>query len=573
MTEDLSDMERLRAQNLSLLKELQKGQRDLRASIRSTGANRGSPLKESSVKFQRDLLDVSTMSSVRHKPTRDAPHSRLTSTPKHTNSATKPRGGSHPQDEPFPNPPVVDPVPTATPTRLYESFLSESHSTFGRSSGKRDKAKTVKQTRRKTPGSSTKGTTGSIKRKSRTPRKSPKYRTGASVTTFTPSPNKKGPKIPYSVRLETSSLLPPPLSEKENLRGQGSRYGYRRPLDLAHEESYYQLNRDSPLRTGPQMGQLERSFAGQLLADGNDRRQRKRSQEVTTQPKSILLTPGTRLNKSRNRVSFRRSPSASATFDPDDSLANRSQPLLGYDWIAGLLDSDAPVSEHSEAFFDELRQFRQANREECIHKATTEKLDVSALTASVTDDLQEDMKPDRHTCIHNYTLNPRLFAVPLHGTQNGQSLCAICNDRRKPKQPGASSPSYIRVSIPRSTLASPYRLRPHRRKSYDPTDSVGLSQHCLAGWQSSKPSMLPTASNIDLKGCVDKMASSALNLMSYPSQEPSFRCENAARISKHTQELLNRSHALQLDLQKLERVGMSVARLPPRPHSTSYPVL
>ena len=34
---------------------------------------------------------------------------------------------------------------------------------------------------------------------------------------------------------------------------------------------------------------------------------------------------------------------------------------------------------------------------------------------------------------------------------------------------------FPRVSIPRSTLMSPYRVKPHRRKSFDPTDSCALS--------------------------------------------------------------------------------------------------
>ncbi|XP_022085554.1 uncharacterized protein LOC110976528 [Acanthaster planci] len=574
---ELSDMERLRAQNLSLLEELRKGQRDLRTSFRSAAISRGSPsrqpvlqdkTKELNVQFPRDPLNLSMVNG--REPTSAVSCSRLTSTPKLANSPAKPNLRSHQGEEPFPDLPVVNPVQTDTPNELYESFLSESHSAFRRSQGKPTKVVSVGQTSRKTLGGGRPGISGNVRRKRHTPRKLPKHRQGTGVPTFTPSLGHSRPQTPYSVQLETSSLLPP---EQENLRGQRSRYGYRRPLDLAHEESYYQINSDSPKGTRPHISQLGKSFAKQLLSEGNDRQQTKRSRDDPSKPKSILLTPGSKLNKSRNRVSFRQSPSASMTLDPNDSVANRSQPLLGYDWIAGLLDADAPVSEHSEAYFEELRQFRQANREECVHKPRTGELDASAATPSVLGGFEKETKPDKHTCIHNYTLNPRLFAVPLHGTQTGESLCAICNDRRQPKQPGASSPSYIRVSIPRSTLASPYKIRPHRRKSYDPTDSVGLSQHCLAGWQSSKPSMLPAASNIDLKDSVDKLASDALNLMSYPSQEPSYPIERSARLSKHTQELLNRSHALRLDLQKLERVGMSVARLPPGPDSASHPVL
>ena len=76
-------------------------------------------------------------------------------------------------------------------------------------------------------------------------------------------------------------------------------------------------------------------------------------------------------------MSFRGSPNASILFGPDtdianETLSNRTKPLLGYDWIAGLLDSDSPTNKQSEDFFEEMRQFRQANREECVHKSLTE---------------------------------------------------------------------------------------------------------------------------------------------------------------------------------------------------------
>ena len=57
----------------------------------------------------------------------------------------------------------------------------------------------------------------------------------------------------------------------------------------------------------------------------------------------------------------------------------------------------------------------------------------------------------------------------------------------------------FRVSVPRSSLLSPYRFKPHRRASFDPTDSVGLPSHCLAGWESSKPTIIPMPSSLDLR--------------------------------------------------------------------------
>ena len=40
-------------------------------------------------------------------------------------------------------------------------------------------------------------------------------------------------------------------------------------------------------------------------------------------------------------------------------------PRLGYDWIAGLLDTDSYLAEHDDEYFEEMREFRKVNRSEC----------------------------------------------------------------------------------------------------------------------------------------------------------------------------------------------------------------
>ena len=40
-------------------------------------------------------------------------------------------------------------------------------------------------------------------------------------------------------------------------------------------------------------------------------------------------------------------------------------PRLGYDWIAGMLDTQASVSEKDEKYFVGIREFRRVNRSEC----------------------------------------------------------------------------------------------------------------------------------------------------------------------------------------------------------------
>ena len=54
------------------------------------------------------------------------------------------------------------------------------------------------------------------------------------------------------------------------------------------------------------------------------------------------------------------------------SFGNVTQPLLGYDWIAGLLDNDATTEETSNTYLEEIRQFRQLNRDECVHTSVLE---------------------------------------------------------------------------------------------------------------------------------------------------------------------------------------------------------
>ena len=40
-------------------------------------------------------------------------------------------------------------------------------------------------------------------------------------------------------------------------------------------------------------------------------------------------------------------------------------PRLGYDWIAGMLDTEASISEKDDKYFVELKEFRRVNRSEC----------------------------------------------------------------------------------------------------------------------------------------------------------------------------------------------------------------
>ena len=45
---------------------------------------------------------------------------------------------------------------------------------------------------------------------------------------------------------------------------------------------------------------------------------------------------------------------------------NARRSLLGYDWIAGLLDNTSYLSERPDDFFDELKEFRRVHKEDCF---------------------------------------------------------------------------------------------------------------------------------------------------------------------------------------------------------------
>ncbi|NWY00462.1 MIIP protein, partial [Nothoprocta ornata] len=132
-------------------------------------------------------------------------------------------------------------------------------------------------------------------------------------------------------------------------------------------------------------------------------------------PKSILLTSRSKeLKKEAGHVTFQSEP-VECTI-PASSWSAR--PFLGYDWIAGLLDSNSSVAEKSDQYFAELKAFRQANREACVHEhhLQSEALDY------VFPDQEADLITSSHKCVYCYRLNQRLFTVPV----DSESACPVC---------------------------------------------------------------------------------------------------------------------------------------------------
>ncbi|KAJ7998519.1 hypothetical protein DPEC_G00205760 [Dallia pectoralis] len=255
------------------------------------------------------------------------------------------------------------------------------------------------------------------------------------------------------------------------------------------------------------------------------------------------------------RVTFQ-SPVLEQTSTSD---RQRLQPLLGYDWIAGIVDAESSLTERSEQFFSDLRTFRQVNRDECVH---SQKAGLSEEERSPPPLSMEEEAPngtmDTHQCTFCYRINSRLFPIPV----DTQESCPVC---RKPKSQvphTAAEPAFVRISIPRSTLLPAYQYKAHRRCNFDPSDSLCLPSHCLSGWSNTVPGTGPQLSSLDLRSSVNTSTASSV----FPSaqQQPDLSVSRASGGQ--------RSDML-LDFSRLSRYRFQRRPLNSKPHSTSYPVL
>ncbi|XP_061306042.1 migration and invasion-inhibitory protein isoform X2 [Pezoporus flaviventris] len=208
---------------------------------------------------------------------------------------------------------------------------------------------------------------------------------------------------------------------------------------------------------------------------------------------SVLLTSQSQEPKGAGCITFESDPEEYTI--PVSTWSIR--PFLGYDWIAGLLDTSPSVAEKSDQYFAELHEFRQVNREECIHEQRPE--------PSAVDYRDPEQEPDvitgSHKCVYCYRLNQRLFPVPV----DSESACPVCKIPRTHRPPEKlGEPAYVRVSIPRSTLMPAYKHKAHRRKSFEPEDSLALPSHCLAGWKNTISCSNPMLSSLDLRASLEE---------------------------------------------------------------------
>ncbi|RVE73301.1 hypothetical protein OJAV_G00046570 [Oryzias javanicus] len=218
-----------------------------------------------------------------------------------------------------------------------------------------------------------------------------------------------------------------------------------------------------------------------------------------------------------------------------DSSKRRLQPLLGYDWIAGVLDTEDSVVERPDEFFDDLRVFRSLNKDECVHAVQTELSDASLpASALLTDQEDSESNKDSHQCTFSYRINSRLFPVPLHS----QDCCTVCKRLKSSHPHTTAEPALIRVNVPRSALLPPHKYKAHRRCSFDPSDSFGLPAHCLSGWSNTGQSSIPPPSSLDLRSNLQMTPSPDTEMEGLSESEPSRRkrfdqLSNVSLLARH----------------------------------------
>ncbi|KAM6191711.1 migration and invasion-inhibitory protein [Sarcoramphus papa] len=238
--------------------------------------------------------------------------------------------------------------------------------------------------------------------------------------------------------------------------------------------------------------------------------------------KSVLLTSQSKeVKKGAGHVTFQSDPEEYTI--PVSSWSVR--PFLGYDWIAGLLDTNSSVAEKSDQYFAELHEFRQANKEACIHE---QHLEPKALDYIVPEQ-DPDLITSSHKCVYCYRLNQRLFTVPV----DSESACPMCKIPRTHQPPEIlEEPAYVRVSIPRSTLMPAYKYKAHRRKSFELADNLALPSHCLAGWENIMPSSNTMLSSLDLRASLEEK----------PPCHPHLNLVSRVSGGTRTDQLLNLTH-------------------------------
>ncbi|EDV23879.1 uncharacterized protein TRIADDRAFT_57532 [Trichoplax adhaerens] len=279
-------------------------------------------------------------------------------------------------------------------------------------------------------------------------------------------------------------------------------------------------------------------YSKQLHQDGNQRPNLNLAAQDLgdpSKPKSILLATNQTPKKENLSVRFEDSFQRQVRKSP-----SHTSRATQHEWISSLMDNSRNINEEDpcESNFKDILEFRRVNREEC--ECDIERMRELELGLSQSAHLlpQDDSLPKRK--IHHYYVNDRLFLEPVYIDNEGYHE--------------TGTPSYldnIRVTLRHSILEPQDKVKPHRRNSFDPRDSMSLSQHCLAGWKSSKLNITQSSSPMDLR--------SAANQPFIRTRMQPVQNEKASKVpSNSTKDLIDRMHAINYTMQLLEKEQQSL---------------
>ncbi|GAB1608030.1 uncharacterized protein LOC115224402, partial [Argonauta hians] len=216
---------------------------------------------------------------------------------------------------------------------------------------------------------------------------------------------------------------------------------------------------------------------------------------------------------------------------------SQEEKLLGYDWIAGILDNKKQqhhsMSHMSNEHFDDLKTFWN----NCQRNNLT---DVKKLDKFVDDTLEPQLIKDilTESKIKAYSINDRLFSEPIqkmsstkwgsspqnpdkgyYSNEGGSSSCSSSTTSSSSghegrpsssgheswpsnsitRQKGLTSPRYVRISMPKDLLSKHEPPKIPLKGVCDTTDTLSLGKHCVMGWNTTQRGKPLKSSSISIK--------------------------------------------------------------------------
>ncbi|XP_029651159.1 uncharacterized protein LOC115224402 [Octopus sinensis] len=184
---------------------------------------------------------------------------------------------------------------------------------------------------------------------------------------------------------------------------------------------------------------------------------------------------------------------------PKSAFKSQKEKLLGYDWIAGILDNRQhhSTTHLSNEHFDKLKSFWKESQDRRL-------TDVNQLENFVDASHEPQLIQDilTESKIKSYHVNDRLFSEPMKKKSFLTSESSEVNNSRSSaeRKPTFSSPRYVRISMPQDLLLTKRQVNKAPRKgTCDTTDTLSLGKHCVMGWNNTQHGKLATASSISIK--------------------------------------------------------------------------